>query len=108
MIHHQLAYSSSGVQVPAGLWAHSTRGLATSWALFKGVSIQDICTAASWSSPLTFARFYRLDVTYPSLAYAVLSMGSSVELLIHTFLSEGGWWSDVEISFFLYFTYNAR
>ena len=75
-----LAYSSSGLQVPTGLRAHSTRGLATSWALFKGVSIQDICAAASWSSPLTFARFYRLDVTSPGLTHAVLSVGSSVDL----------------------------
>ncbi|XP_053296886.1 uncharacterized protein LOC128456655 [Pleuronectes platessa] len=75
-----LAYSSSGLQVPTGLRAHSTRGLTTSWALFKGVSIQDICAAASWSSPLTFARYYRLDVTSPGLTHAVLSVGSNVDL----------------------------
>ncbi|XP_010773556.1 uncharacterized protein, partial [Notothenia coriiceps] len=66
-----LAYTSQGLQAPPGLRAHSTRGLATSWALFKGVSIQDICAAASWSSPLTFVRFYRLDVSAPSVAHAV-------------------------------------
>ncbi|XP_034065716.1 uncharacterized protein LOC117542252, partial [Gymnodraco acuticeps] len=66
-----LAYTSQGLQAPTGLRAHSTRGLATSWALFKGVSIQDICAAASWSSPLTFVRFYRLDVSAPSVARAV-------------------------------------
>ncbi|KAK5930341.1 hypothetical protein CgunFtcFv8_026581 [Champsocephalus gunnari] len=67
-----LAYTSQNLQAPLGLRAHSTRGLATSWALFKGVSIQDICAAASWSSPLTFVRFYRLDVSAPSVARAVL------------------------------------
>ena len=67
-----LAYTSQGLQAPTGLRAHSTRGLATSWALFKGVSIQDIYAAASWSSPLTFVRFYRLDVSAPSVACAVL------------------------------------
>lgn len=71
-----MAYSSAGLQVPVGLRAHSTRGLATSWAYFRGVSIQDICAAASWSSPLTFARFYRLDVTSQGLSHAVLSVGS--------------------------------
>lgn len=70
------AYSSAGLQVPVGLRAHSTRGLATSWAYFRGVSIQDICAAASWSSPLTFARFYRLDVTSRGLSHSVLSVGS--------------------------------
>ena len=72
----QLAYSSKGMQPPGALRAHSTRGMAASWALFKGVSIQDLCTAASWSSPLTFARFYSLDVTAPPVARAVLSVAS--------------------------------
>ena len=42
------------------LEAHSTICLKTSWALFKGVSFQDICAAARWSSPVTFARCYKL------------------------------------------------
>lgn len=71
-----LAYSSKGLTAPPGLRAHSTRGMSTSWALFKGVTIQDICDAASWSSPHTFARFYKLDVTAQTLAHAVLSVGS--------------------------------
>ncbi|KAJ8380689.1 hypothetical protein SKAU_G00014670 [Synaphobranchus kaupii] len=70
------AYEYSGLQVPDGLWAHSTRGMATSWALFRGVSVQDICAAASWATPHTFVRFYRLDVTAPSVAHSVLSVGS--------------------------------
>ena len=71
-----LAYTRMGRDPPAGLRAHSTRGIATSWALFKGVSVQDICAAASWATPSTFARFYRLDVTAPPLAHAVLGVGS--------------------------------
>ncbi len=43
-----LAYSSSGLQCPIGVRAHSTRGIASSWA--------------GWSSPSTFARFYNLGV----------------------------------------------
>lgn len=31
--------------------------------LFGGVSIQNICAVSSWSSPLTFVRFYKLDVS---------------------------------------------
>ncbi len=51
-----------------------TRGMSSSWALFKGVTIQDICEAASWSSPHTFARFYKRNVTAQTLAHAVLSV----------------------------------
>ncbi len=42
-----------------------------SWALFKGVTLQDICEAASWSSPHTFARFYKLDATAQTSAHAI-------------------------------------
>ncbi|XP_048059471.1 uncharacterized protein LOC125276089 [Megalobrama amblycephala] len=69
-----VSYNSMGLCPPEGLKAHSTRGMATSWALFKGVSVQDICAAASWASTHTFVRFYRLDVTEPSLAHSVLSV----------------------------------
>ncbi len=54
-----LAYSSWGQQCPMGARAHSTRGIASSWAWFSGVSIAEICAAAGWPSPFTFARFYR-------------------------------------------------
>ncbi|XP_073320639.1 uncharacterized protein [Pagrus major] len=73
-----IAYSSRGIPFPQGVRAHSTRGMAASWALFKGVSVSDICTAASLSSPHTFVRFYRLDVTAPSVAHSVLSAGSTM------------------------------
>ncbi|KAL6455739.1 hypothetical protein MHYP_G00355900 [Metynnis hypsauchen] len=69
-----LAYSSKGMQPPAALRAHSTRGMATSWALFWGISIREICAAANWASPHTFAMFYRLDVTAPTLVHTVLSV----------------------------------
>ena len=72
----QLAYSSAGALPPVGLRAHSTRGVSASWALYKGISVQDVCTAASWSSPSTFARFYNLDVSEPSVAHAVLGAAS--------------------------------
>nr|XP_055041679.1 uncharacterized protein LOC129429181 [Misgurnus anguillicaudatus] len=76
-----VAYSSRGLQPPRGLRAHSTRGMATSWALFRGVSVQDICSAASWATLHTFVRFYRLDVSEPSLAHAVLGAGNSIPIL---------------------------
>ncbi len=66
-----LAYSSLGLQCPIRVRAHSTRGIASSWAWSSGVSILDICEAASWSSPSTFVRFYNLDV--PALQARVFS-----------------------------------
>lgn len=72
----ELVYTSMGLHSPAGLRTHSTRCMATLWALFKGIFVGDICAAASWASPHTFIRFYRLDVTVPSMAHAVLNVGS--------------------------------
>ncbi len=57
-----VAYESSDLPSPLGAKAHSTRGMAASKAFFAGVPIQDICDAAGWSTPLTFVRFYDLDL----------------------------------------------
>ncbi len=51
------AYSSLGLQCPIRVRAHSTRGIALSWAWSSGVSITEICAAAGWATPSTFARF---------------------------------------------------
>lgn len=40
------AYKSTVLALPAGVSAHSTRGMATEWA-FRGVSVEDICAVAS-------------------------------------------------------------
>ncbi|KAL3060780.1 hypothetical protein OYC64_015179 [Pagothenia borchgrevinki] len=42
---------------------YSTRGMAVSTALFNGVSVEDICRVASWSTPGPFIRFYLLDMS---------------------------------------------
>ncbi len=57
-----IAYESSGLPSPMGVKAHSTRSVAASKAFLAGVPIQDICNAAGWSTPLTFVRFYGLDM----------------------------------------------
>ncbi|XP_069609560.1 uncharacterized protein [Ranitomeya imitator] len=57
-----LSYSASGMSVPGEVKAHSTRAVATSWAEKAGASIDQICRAATWSSPSTFYRHYRLDL----------------------------------------------
>lgn len=56
------AYEGMGVQFPLNVRAHSTRGMAASWALWRGASLDEICAAATWSAPSTFARFYKLNV----------------------------------------------
>ena len=67
-----LSYKSLSLDPPEKLHAHSTRGVSSSWALLKGVSVEDICKAASWSSRHTFIRFYMLDVAEPSFLHSVL------------------------------------
>ena len=62
------------LKVPGSLVAHSTRSLATSWAALKWVALTDICAAASWSSPCTFTRYYRVNVVDP------VTLGSTILL----------------------------
>ncbi len=57
-----LAYQAQGVPCPFRLRAHSTRSVASSWALARGASLTDICRSAGWATPSTFARFYSLRV----------------------------------------------
>ncbi len=73
------AYTSKGLECPLHIRGHSTRAIASSWAGSRGMSIQDICLAAGWSSQNTFARFYKLDVQ--SLASQVLSVSNWFKFL---------------------------
>ncbi len=57
-----LAYQSQGEPCPLGVRAHSTRRVTSSHALALGASLADICRAAGWATPNTFARFYNLRV----------------------------------------------
>lgn len=57
----ELAYTLQKVPIPSRLTAHLTRAMATSMALWHGVSLQDICTAATWASPNTFIRHYAIE-----------------------------------------------
>ena len=71
------AYMSTGTQPPEALRAHSTRGVATSWALARGASVREICESANWASPSTFVAFYHLDVSASSVAHAVLGVADT-------------------------------
>ncbi|XP_071980822.1 uncharacterized protein [Engystomops pustulosus] len=55
-------YKIKGVPLPLSVKAHSTRAMSTSWAEKGGASIEEICKAATWSTNVTFAKHYRLNV----------------------------------------------
>ncbi|KAL0203744.1 hypothetical protein M9458_001762, partial [Cirrhinus mrigala] len=75
------AYESSDLPSPLGVKAHSTRAMAASRALMLGVPIQDICNAAVWSTPLTFVRFYNIDVqATPGSSVLAPSLGRDLEV----------------------------
>ncbi|KAL0151728.1 hypothetical protein M9458_052954 [Cirrhinus mrigala] len=57
-----LAYQCQGEPCPLRVRARSTRSVASSWALAHGASLADICRAAGWATPNTFARFYNLRI----------------------------------------------
>ncbi len=57
-----IAYESSDLPSLLGVKAHSTRSVAASKVFLAGVPMQDICNTAGWSPPLTFVRFYDLDL----------------------------------------------
>ncbi len=57
---YSLGLSGPALTVPLGVRAHSTRGVASKLA--RGASIADICKAAGWATPNTFARFYNLRI----------------------------------------------
>lgn len=70
---HEAAFvDSSALQPSLVQHAHSTTGMATSWALCQGVSDTDVCVTAGWVTPHTFTRFYELDVTAPTLSHTVV------------------------------------
>jgi len=70
-----LSYQQQGLPCPLGVTAHSTRSVASSWALAHGASLTDICRAAGWATPNTFARFYNLRIE-PVSSHVLVSASS--------------------------------
>lgn len=62
-----LSYSSLNLVPPSGFGAHSTRAIAASWAEKGNASLAQICRAATWSSPHTFFKHYRLQLDSDSV-----------------------------------------
>ncbi len=72
------AYRSRGLPFPLNIRGHSTRNVSTSWAALQGLLLSEICAAATWASPRTFAHFYRVNVAAPhAVAAAVFQEPSS-------------------------------
>ena len=63
--------------------AHDTHSVSTSWALFIGVSVQDICKAAFWKSPSSFSAFYLKDVPAGERAFVVASLKAASSSISH-------------------------
>ncbi|CAM4724403.1 unnamed protein product [Leuciscus chuanchicus] len=66
-----LAYEAAGQPSPLAVRSHSTRSMAASKALISGVSLQDVCDAAGWSSPHTFVSENLVKSLFPMLMTAV-------------------------------------
>ena len=56
------AYENADSEILQTVRAHDTRKLSTSWALFNGLSSEEILKAAHWASETTFTSFYLRDV----------------------------------------------
>ena len=75
------AYEVADQPAPSEVICHSTRGVSTSWAAMRGVSLADVCAAASWATPCTFSRFYCFDVASgSSLTSALLPLAAAADL----------------------------
>ena len=57
--------------------AHDTRGISTSWALFAGVSQEEILKAAYWSSANSFIAFYLKDVPAAEANFSGAALASA-------------------------------
>ena len=59
----ELGYQQKDLPLPMGVKAHSTRAMSASWAELNVSSVLDICRQASWSTPHTFMKHYKLDLS---------------------------------------------
>ena len=70
------AYARMGRDVPVKTNAHSTRGVAATWAEFAKCGLPAICQSATWSTSLSFAKHYRLDFAGSRVSTAILEAAS--------------------------------
>ena len=67
----RFAYEGSSLELPK-VNAHEVRALASSWAWFNRVALEDILRASYWSSENSFIRFYLRDISTLSRSLARL------------------------------------
>ncbi|XP_041419257.1 uncharacterized protein LOC121393799 [Xenopus laevis] len=79
----QSAYSSQTVPGPTSLRAHSTRGIAASWAFHAQVSADTICRAATWKNLHTFSKHYCFDIFSNDIAEFGRSVLSAATIKAH-------------------------
>lgn len=72
---------------PMGPRLHSTGGVVASTSLFRDVSVNDICLAASWFSTSTFVQSYLRDTTAGSVSHSVPGTPSEGECRVEAVLS---------------------
>ena len=70
------AYIHMGRDPPVKANAHTTRGIACSWAELARADLTAICEAATWTTGQMFAKHYRLDFAGSSFGTTVLEAGS--------------------------------
>ena len=57
--------------------AHDTRGISASWALFAGISQEEILKAAYWASANSFISYYLRDVPAAEAAFSGAALSSA-------------------------------
>ena len=70
----KLAYELADEQDFEMARAHDTRSLSTSWALFHGVSMEEIMRAAFWAAETTFTSFYMKDIIWDDAAFSLSTL----------------------------------
>lgn len=98
-------YKTLGLQYPFGVRAHSTRGMASSWAWSSGMSIADICAMASWSSLSIFARFYKTGMDFVCLTRPGLSPSCCTNLAGVSWQGESYIHQNINTCFFVFWLF---
>jgi hypothetical protein len=58
---YQLTGNSRSLLLLSSISAHEVRALATSWSMYRGVTLQEIMQAVEWQSHTVFSQFYLRD-----------------------------------------------
>ena len=65
------------------LRAHDTRSISSSWALFQGVSVEEICRAAYWRSQNSFTTYYLKDVPAVEGNFSIVPIHAAASSIVN-------------------------